>query len=71
MIIKLVYELIILLITPVSVYFVLLRTVAAHSGTYYSYRSMITTHQCKFLRKNHNSFIGYMPRDSLVITITI
>lgn len=71
MIIKLVYELIILLITPVSVYFVLLRTVAAHSGTYFSYRLMIIIPLCRSRRKNYNSFIGHMPRDSLVITITI
>lgn len=52
MIIKLIYQLIILLITPMSVYYVLLLNAAALPDTYSSYLSGITIHKCKCQEMN-------------------
>lgn len=52
MIIKLIYKPIILMITPMSVYYVLLLNAAARPGTYSGYLIRITIHKWKCQEMN-------------------
>lgn len=70
-ILKLIFKLIICLKTPMSVYNVLLLNAAALPDNDFNYQSKIITQKRVEKRKNYNSFIGYLPRDELVMTVII
>lgn len=67
-IIKFLIKLIIGLTAPGFVFGVLLLNAVAHPFTHIDWSSepVIISKITKFLKKNYNSFIGYLPRDSLV-----
>lgn len=67
-ILKFIFKLIVHLITPMSVYNVLLLNVAALPDNDFNYQSKTITQKHIKKRKNYNSFIGYLPRDELVMT---
>lgn len=68
---KFIFKLIVYLITPMSVHKVLLLNAAALPDNDFNYQSKIITQKRIKKRKNYNSFIGYLPRDELVITVIL
>ncbi len=66
-IIKFIFKLIISLTAPELVYNVLLREVAAHSDTKSTRVVGLIMRIYYLIRNSYNSFIGYQPRDDLIL----